>query len=48
MRLRAAKLLMASTKRWVMGAIRAEDGTAAPRILRKKYAAPAALWSRGT
>ena len=29
-------------------AISTDDGTAAPRILRKKYAAPAALCSTGT
>ena len=43
-----AKHLTASTKRRVIGPISADDGTLQPRILRKKYAAPAALCSTGT
>ena len=48
MRLWSAKRLMASTKRCVIGAISTDDGTLQPRIVRKKYAAPAALCSTGT
>ena len=45
---RSAKRLMASTNRCVIGAISTDDGTAAPGIVRKKYAAPAARCSTGT
>ena len=45
---RSANRLMAATKRCVIGAISADDGTLQPRIVRKKYAAPAARCSTGT
>ena len=44
----AAWRSMAATKRRVIGPISADDGTGLPRILRKKYAAPAPLCSIGT
>ena len=40
MPLRSAYLLIAPTNRCVIGAISTDDGTLAPRTLRKKYAAP--------